>query len=94
MKNFFKRSISVITVIAMLAAALVLPASATLTTADVTTAMNYYAYNVYQSGRYWDGGNINISHSSAQCNYRVCTCNTYQGASQCHGFALYLSSCS
>lgn len=91
MKNFFKRSISVITVIAMLAAALVLPASATLTTADVTTAMNYYAYNVYQSGRYWDGGNINISHSSAQCNYRVCTCNTYQGASQCHGFALYLS---
>ncbi len=74
----------------MLLAALVLPASATLTTADITTAMNYYAYNVYQSGRYWDGGNINVSHATRQCNYRVCTCNTYQGASQCHGFALYL----
>lgn len=63
---------------------------ASVTTADVTTAMNYYAYNVYQSGRYWDGGDINTSYASKQCNYSVCTCNTYQGASQCHGFALYL----
>ena len=91
MKKFFKRTVSLITVICVLASALVLPSFASLTTADVTTAMNYYAYNVYQSGRYWDGGNINVSHSSAQCSYRVCTCNTYQGASQCHGFALYLA---
>lgn len=91
MKNLFKKAIALITLISMLTAGLVLPSNATLTTADVTTAMNYYAYNVYQSGRYWDGGNINVSYATAQCNYRVCTCNTYQGASQCHGFALYLS---
>jgi len=91
MKKIFKRTIALITLTAMLTAGLCLPSHATLTTADVTTAMNYYAYNVYQSGRYWDGGNINVSHATTQCNYRVCTCNTYQGASQCHGFALYLS---
>ena len=90
MKSFFRRAIALITVISMLAVGFILPANATLTTADITTAMNYYAYNVYQSGRYWDGGNINVSHASKQCNYRVCTCNTYQGASQCHGFALYM----
>ena len=87
-----KRIISLITLVACLIPYTVIPSNAAITTADVTVAMNYYANNVYQSGRYWDGGNLNISHAAPQCSYRSCTCNTYQGASQCHGFALYLAS--
>lgn len=92
MKKSLKRIISLITLVACLAASLVIPSNAAITTADVTVAMDYYANNVYQSGRYWDGGNLNTSYASPQCSYRSCTCNTYQGASQCHGFALYLAS--
>lgn len=81
----------------LLLCTLILPQSALftdaaqMTTGDVTEALEYYRLNVYKQDWYWDGGDIYTSYPSPVCRSSNCTCNTFYGASQCHGFALCLA---
>lgn len=87
------RPIAFIMALILLIPQLALTSGAAVTTADITASMDYYKANVYKQDWYWDGGDINTSFPSTVCHAgnSGCTCNQFYGASQCHGFALYLA---
>ncbi len=91
MKINSKKIISVLLVTAILFSALsVLSFGAVPTTSEITSALNTYKSNIYRQNWYWCGGNLDTSFSYSVCGDPGCICNSFNGAYQCQGFALYL----
>ena len=60
------------------------------TTAEITSTLNSYKANVYRQNWYWCSG-LDTSFSYSVCGSAGCMCNSFNGAYQCHGYALYLA---
>ena len=88
-----KRVVAIVLAAALGLSCVWLSSYAVKTTGDVTKSMDYYKEKVYPQDYYWDGGDINTSFPAPVCSASAgsCTCNQFYGASQCHGFALYLA---
>jgi len=68
-----------------------LTSSAAMTTSDVTNAMTALKNSSYPQNYYWCGGNIDSSLSYSGCGSAGCSCNSFNRAYQCQGFALYVA---
>lgn len=90
-KNVLKKTL--ISIIICMTLVLSLPiCSSAMTTDDVTDAMTALKGSAYPQSNYWCGGNISSSLSYSSCGRASgCTCNSFNRAYQCQGFALYLA---
>lgn len=90
-KSKIVRILSVLLTTAILFSCLPLGISAEISVSDVTRKLDSLKNNTYKQGWFWCGGNIDTSYSYSLCGNKNCSCNSFNAAIQCQGFALYLA---
>lgn len=90
-RSLSKVIISLLLAVLMMISVIPFSSNAAMTTADVTEAMNQLKNSAYPQSYYWCGGNIDSSLSYSGCGRPGCSCNSFNRAYQCQGFALYLA---
>lgn len=89
--NYIKKITALLLLCVMLIGVLPLGVSA-VNTDRVTLSMTNLKATTYPAGWYWCGGDPYKSISYSGCGKKfACFCNSFNGAYQCHGFALIMA---